>query len=313
MGREIKRVTREFNWPLDKVWKGFINPYYDKKVKCEHCDGSGSSPVARRLHSRWYGWGYGYDEQPFKPEQRSSRPWTPEDAPVWAFAKRNCERTPDYYGDGDDNIRREALRLCELWNAAWSHHLNTDDVAALIEANRLWDFTHTWKSGDGWKPKEPLVVPTPEEVNAWSLGGMGHDAINCWAVIKAESKRLGVETGCSHCGGEGHTWPHVQRGDGLTLKQAYENWTKEEPPKGDCYQLWETVSEGSPVSPVFDTPERLALWLVENDDSVTKNTTYEQWMKFIVGDGWAPSMVLTEYSDGTKTMTSGVEAICGRA
>ena len=27
MGREIKRVPLDFDWPLDKPWKGFVNPY----------------------------------------------------------------------------------------------------------------------------------------------------------------------------------------------------------------------------------------------------------------------------------------------
>lgn len=276
MGREIKRVPFEFDWPIDKVWKGYINPYANMSVGCEHCDDTGSSP----------------------------QPWTPEDAPVWAFAKRNCERTSDFHGDGQDAIRREAERLCRLWNASWSHHLNADDVSALIEDDRLYDFTHTWTKGEGWQLKNPLVIPTPEQVNAWSLCGFGHDAINCFAVIGAECKRLGCDSQCQHCGGKGYTWPHVQRGDGLTLKQAYENWEEKEPPNGDCYQLWETVSEGSPVSPVFDTPERLARWLVENDDSVTRKTTYEQWLKFICGDGWAPSgvMVNGEYKSGVEAM-----------
>ena len=33
-----------------------------------------------------------------------------------------------------------------------------------------------------------------------------------------------------------------------------------EPPKGDGYQLWETTSEGSPASPVFETLDKLCEW-----------------------------------------------------
>lgn len=33
-----------------------------------------------------------------------------------------------------------------------------------------------------------------------------------------------------------------------------------EPPKGEGYQLWETTSEGSPISPVFASAEELAAW-----------------------------------------------------
>ena len=67
---------------------------------------------------------------------------------------------------------------------------------------------------------------------------------------------------------------------------------KVEPPAGDGYQIWETVSEGSPVSPVFAKPEDLAQWMVDNDTSITRDSTYEQWMKFI-DVGWAPSMTFS--------------------
>lgn len=80
-----------------------------------------------------------------------------------------------------------------------------------------------------------------------------------------------------------------------------------QPPTGDGYQLWETVSEGSPISPVFATPEELARWLVEpgNDTSITKDTGYEQWLVFIQGDGWAPSMMCSP----EHGLESGISAV----
>lgn len=44
--------------------------------------------------------------------------------------------------------------------------------------------------------------------------------------------------------------------------------------------------------------------MVDNDDSVTKDTTYEQWLKFIHGPGWSPSMVVTN-----GQVMSGVAAV----
>ncbi len=29
MGREIRRVPIDFDWPLEKVWPGFVNPFFD--------------------------------------------------------------------------------------------------------------------------------------------------------------------------------------------------------------------------------------------------------------------------------------------
>lgn len=92
---------------------------------------------------------------------------------------------------------------------------------------------------------------------------------------------------CPVCGGEGNAYPKI------------------EVPEGPGYQMWETVSEGSPVSPTFAAPEELARWLVENDTSITRDSTYEQWLAMITGGGYAPSMVFTP---GTG-MTSGVAGL----
>lgn len=37
MGRELKKVPLDFDWPTDKVWDGFLNPHYDAE-ECPHCD-----------------------------------------------------------------------------------------------------------------------------------------------------------------------------------------------------------------------------------------------------------------------------------
>lgn len=67
------------------------------------------------------------------------------------------------------------------------------------------------------------------------------------------------------------------------------------PPSGEGWQLWETVTEGSPVSPVFGTAEELAEWLSTpgNDTSITKGTTKEQWLQFLTNHDWAPSMIMS--------------------
>lgn len=294
MGRELKRVPLSFNWPLSKTWGGFLNPFGGLSESCPVCGGSGYSPEAKLLEDQWYGYA------PFKPEDRGSRPWTPEDAPVHAFAERNCSRTPDFYGNKEADIQREAQRLCNLFNGNWCYHLNADDVAALVKEGRLHNFTSVFTPDEGWKLKDPPYVPTPEEVNAESIGGMGHDSINNWVCVKAECDRLGVSSTCSHCKGECSLWPSPE------AKQQYENWEREEPPSGEGYQLWETVSEGSPISPVFSTPEELAEWLASPayGRKVDQGMSKENWLAFITGPGWAPSFVAI----GGHLM-SGVEAI----
>lgn len=291
MGRELKRVSLEFNWPLYKPYEGFINPLHVAK-KCRACNGGGYSCEAKRLSDLWYGY------VPFKPEDRSSVPFKPTDEPVLAAAIRNIANAPEYYGWDSGAVDREARRLSAHFNSSWSHHLNADDVAALVEAERLYDLTSDFTPGKGWVKKSPAVIPTPREVNEWSIRGMGHDSINQWICAKAECARLGISETCAGCDGEGEHWPSEE------AKKAYEDWQSAEPPSGEGYQIWETVSEGSPISPVFSTPEDLARHMATTSYGADKGTPYETWLKFINGPGWAPSLI----GDGNG-LRSGVEAI----
>lgn len=281
MGRELKRVPLDFEWPLNKAWQGFINPHH-VATQCAYCGGTGSSPGARHLKDKWYG------NAPFHPEDRGSTPFLPTHPAVRAFAERNVAHAPEYYGSGEAAIQREARRLADHFNRGWSHHLNSDDVAALLAEQRLMDLTHEFVPGDGWKPKEPAYTPTPEEVNEWSIRSFGHDSINQWIVVDTECKRLGVPSMCDHCHGEGEIWPSDE------AKALYEAWERSEPAAGDGYQIWETVSEGSPISPVFATPEELARYMAGRPWGGDPGSSYESWMSFINGPGWEPSMVIAD-------------------
>lgn len=291
MGREVRRVPLDFDWPLNKAWEGFINPLHISE-QCGACGGTGYSPTAKHLSEMWYG------NAPFKPEDRHSAPFTHEDRPVRAFAERNVAHAPDFYGTGEQAIVREAKRLCGLWNGAWSHHLSADDVAALIANGRLHDLTQDFIAGMGWQPKNPPVVPTPREVNEYSISGMGHDSINSWVCVKAECVRLGVSNTCDQCDGEGEIW-HSEE-----AKDAYENWESTPPPAGDGWQIFETVSEGSPISPPFSSPEDLARHMATTAWGADKGTPYATWLAFIRGSGWAPSMIMD-----AAGLRSGVEAV----
>lgn len=56
--------------------------------------------------------------------------------------------------------------------------------------------------------------------------------------------------------------------------------------------MYETTSEGTPISPVFETPEDLARWLADTGASAFggMTATYEQWLG-MARSGWAPSAV----------------------
>lgn len=75
------------------------------------------------------------------------------------------------------------------------------------------------------------------------------------------------------------------------------------------YMMYEDTSEGTPISPAFETPEELARWLVDNEASAFAGQTasYEAWLRVAKG-GFAPSAVMTN-----GEMVSGVEAMAGAA
>lgn len=213
MGREIKRVALDFDYPINgMIWKGYANPY--QGLECSACDGSGESPELKDLSDNWHA---------FKDKSRQ-----------------------------------------------WKHSITQDEVQALIDNGRLSELTNGGTH-----------IPTAREVNKWSsLSVMGHDAINKWICVKTRANRLGItEIECKYCKGEGVLWP-----DPKYAKLA-EDFECIEPPAGEGYQLWSTTTEGTPMSPVFNSPEKLASWLYRNNaSSFGSNTaTFEQWMKFING------------------------------
>jgi hypothetical protein len=279
MGREIKRVRLDFDWPLNEVWCGFLMPERLNGKKCPDCK-SGYSAHAQHLFDLWYGY------LPFDPESTGSTLLRHDSPAVRAFAERNVGSSPEFYGTGEDAIVREAQRLADLWNGQWSHHLSQDDVDALISADRLWDFTRTCSREAGWQKIEPPVTPTAAQVNEWSLSGFGHDALNASVVVRARCEREGIGAECARC--QGHASVEAYPGQ----RAEAEAWKPTDPPAGDGWQLWETVTEGSPISPAFATPEELATWMSRNRCTVSGRVPYEQALKFI-GEGWAPSFVST--------------------
>jgi len=61
-------------------------------------------------------------------------------------------------------------------------------------------------------------------------------------------------------------------------------WTEEE---ASCYQVYETVTEGTPTSPVFTSLDEMQAWLITQ---VTQGFSARATAEFIK-TGWAPSMV----------------------
>jgi hypothetical protein len=279
MGREIRRVPLSFSHPLKQVWPGFLMPESLHEDPCPDCK-SGYSKHAQMLHDLWYGY------LPFDPASTGSALLAVDAPAVRAFAERNIASAPDFYGTGRHALDRESVRLATLWNGMWCHHLSQEDVDALIEADRLWDLTRTCRRGEGWQKIEPTPVVTAEQVNEWPIGGFGHDGINAHIAVEARCEREGFPTRCATCEGHGTIEAYPNQ------RVEAEAWEPTDPPEGEGWQLWETTSEGSPMSPVFAAPEELAGWMSAPERDKHNWVPFDTAMEFIKA-GWAPSLMVT--------------------
>ncbi len=217
----------------------------------------------------WKGYINPYESMPCTCcEQSGYNPETKKIADAWyAFG------TDDWvYPNGIDRKRYN--------NTAWKNHITDIEVKALVEEERLIDFTHNWVKGSGWIKKEPEYIPTALEVNEWQRNGhgLGHDSINMAICVNARAQHLGVYGLCEKCLGEGYTF---EQG----IQELHDKWQPTDPPTGDGYQLWQNTSEDSPVSPVFNTLEALCVWCESNAHTFAYDTaSKEQWYEMLKND-----------------------------
>lgn len=285
MSREVRRVPLDFQWPLHKVWKGYEWPDRFNEESCPDCE-LGYAPEAQRFYDQWW-----YGKVPFDPASTGSTPFLPEGPEAQRWAKRQIEQNPGFYGTGELAIAREAKRITDLWNSGWGHHLSQDDVDALIEAEQLHDFTHEFVSGQGWVKREDASHPTAAEVNSWGLFGLGLGSSAAFTCVAARAEREGVQLLCSTCRGQGSIESYPGQ------RAESESWEHEDPPQGEGWQLWESTSEGSPVTPVFESAEALGAYLYAHPRifgpgwKVRDEASVVSWVQ---GDGWIPSGIFPE-------------------
>lgn len=127
-----------------------------------------------------------------------------------------------------------------------------------------------------------------------------------WAAEWEEEKQKWDEGFCKSC--ESDEW-RAREGD--ELETTFEEWYGGRPNRSyymptftagtaTHFMMYETCSEGTPISPAFATPEKLALWLVDSGASSfgPMTASYEQWLRVASG-GYAPSIVVD--SEGLRS------------
>lgn len=110
-----------------------------------------------------------------------------------------------------------------------------------------------------------------------------------YLIFRVLAKASGIEHfgHCEPCGGEGT----IEEYEGQ--RKEAEEWEPTEPPAGEGWQVWETVSEGSPISPVFADRENLIHWLMSPAYTwgTSKPLTREQAENF-TESAWAPTAII---------------------
>lgn len=209
MGRELKRVALDFNWPLEKVWEGYIGPRSRRCPDCEH----------------------GYTK---------AREWLESLTHLLLIA-------------GGDSVRGKLHPWLSSLESRSTNEPPSKDMVELTTglAGRPPGFGNMHDALDRYSAEEKIIQAAGLDPKKWGI--------------------------CQTCQGEGVHPEDVNIG---------KDWQRTEPPTGEGYQVWETVSEGSPVSPVFPTTEACIAWLVSRGYS---KTAAENFIKM----GWVPSMIMT--------------------
>lgn len=190
----------------------------------------------------------------------------------------------------------------------WLHAVTTllsclgDEPNAQERGRRIHPYLTSLMAHPDKRPG-PEIVELTAGLAGREPGWIAHDSIDHWNFDKKIIAAAGLPDTwgqCPTCSGRGHLATPEQ-------EAAQEAWERTEPPEGEGYQLWETVSEGSPITPVFATAEELARWMTTHrwgSQTDLMASSFEVAMRFIDA-GWAPSgMASAEHG-----VESGVEAV----
>lgn len=255
MGREIRRVPLDFDFPLDKTWTGYLWPDELHEALCPDCGGSGKTP-----------------------------------ARMWIEVI--CRRMEDAAHDISAQLSGRALHpYLRDWEGAPNQ---SDHPAWMAERKEDKDQGRAswWKTPEILRPSEdilelmaPLTGHSPERLTS-RMCGYSYQIDR--KLIEAAGLDPEVWGWCPRCKASGG----LEKYEGQRKDQ--EAWERTDPPEGEGWQLWQTVSEGGPISPVFATAEELAEWMASPaytwGASKHSRISYESALEFIKV-GWAPSFV----------------------
>ena len=227
MGRELKRVPLDFQWPENKVWDGYLNPHYAKRHNCAACGGTGSTTARQRLG-----------------DLVSLLMLSGTDA-LRGACHQYLQETPLYHTQGQPAAP-------------------------------------TWPNSPPGLPGGSHRFSGTTAVTSMSLPGRSLQPPAC----PKHGDVPGVQWRWRHLGGR-------EKQAGRRRVDAHRTAGRRRLPNlGDGERR-------QPDLPAFATPEELARHMAGTRWGADKGTSYETWLRFINGPGWAPSMVMD--ASGVRT------------
>jgi hypothetical protein len=258
MGRELRRVPLDFDWPLNKVWKGFVNPHYKPCPADQKTCFNGETAAAQWLESICRLMCVAADDAHRNLPRQNVNMNVPHPY-MTEFPQAPRYEVPQHKKDEFDKLEGSA-RMTAYYRYMESIPNHERVVRPSKDFLELMNGLMGKDAPDGSGPFNDYF---------------GKSYLLYFRLIKAaglKKKEWGV---CPVC-----------KGDKLdpAAKEVYDAWKNYDPPEGPGYQLWETVSEGSPISPVFSTKEEFIAYLVSQGYSQKASENFSE-------SGWAPSMV----------------------
>lgn len=157
----------------------------------------------------------------------------------------------------------------------WVHELAPMWGHSLTEAQREWDAAAEKCQRDGTLER----VWTQDDLDRWRRERPTH--MDDIAQIERDLGKPIWASVEDYCG------PRPSEHDGAHYQP--DDWP---PAKERGYVVYETVSEGTPITPCFATPEGLIEWLVEKGTAWDAPMSPEIAERFVRGHGFLPSIVV---------------------
>lgn len=253
--RTVRRVPMDFSWPLHKVWDGYI------------CHLGGPCPGAGKTC--------------FNGSTAGGK-WLERICSLIAMIGDEAACAPHA-----EELKARGRLYPHPYLEEWSQAPRTempDDVAA--ELREIEPQGRRMQAFADWRRRNPAkLLPLTSDLVELAKGlgvrepvGIGSDYYYVYKKL-VEAAGLTENWGtCPVCEGNA---------DDPAKRAEVEAWKETSPPSGEGWQLWETCSEGSPVSPVFETATALAEWCADNATTFASfKATKEQWLRmFSTEDG----------------------------